>query len=119
MLGVKFDSYNGEAFYSDKMDEVVDILRDKGLLTESDGAQVVDLSELNIPPCIVLKSDGATIYATRDIAAALYRHRTYDFYKNIYVVGIPQSLHFKQIFAVMKKAGWDWQMIVFTLVSVL
>ena len=108
MLGVKFDSYNGEAFYSDKMDEVVDILRDKGLLTESDGAQVVDLSELNIPPCIVLKSDGATIYATRDIAAALYRHRTYDFYKNIYVVGIPQSLHFKQIFAVMKKAGWDW-----------
>ena len=80
----------------------------KELLTESDGAQVVDLSELNIPPCIVLKSDGATIYATRDIAAALYRHRTYDFYKNIYVVGIPQSLHFKQIFAVMKKAGWDW-----------
>lgn len=108
MLGVSFDSYNGEAFYSDKMDEVVDILRDKGLLVESDGAQVVDLSELNIPPCIVLKSDGATIYATRDIAAALYRHRTYDFYKNIYVVGIPQSLHFKQIFAVMKKAGWEW-----------
>lgn len=108
MLGVKFDSYNGEAFYSDKMDEVVEILRDKGLLVESEGAQVVDLSELNIPPCIVLKSDGATIYATRDIAAALYRHRTYDFYKNIYVVGTPQALHFKQIFAVMKKAGWDW-----------
>ena len=108
MLGVKFDSYNGEAFYSDKMDEIVEILRDKGLLTESDGAQVVDLSELNIPPCIILKSDGATIYATRDIAAALYRHRTYDFYKNIYVVGIPQSLHFKQIFAVMDKAGWEW-----------
>ena len=108
MLGVKFDSYNGEAFYSDKMDEVVDILRDKGLLVESDGAQVVDLSDLNMPPCIILKSDGATIYATRDIAAALYRHRTYDFYKNIYVVGIPQSLHFKQIFAVMDKAGWEW-----------
>lgn len=108
MLGVEFDSYNGEAFYSDKMDEVVNILRDKGLLTESDGAQVVDLSELNIPPCIILKSDGATIYATRDIAAALYRHRTYDFYKNIYVVGIPQALHFKQIFTVMKKAGWEW-----------
>ncbi len=107
-LGVKFDSYNGEAFYSDKMDEVVDILREKNLLTESDGAQVVDLSELNIPPCIVLKSDGATIYATRDIAAALYRHRTYDFDKNIYVVGIPQALHFKQIFAVMEKAGWEW-----------
>ncbi len=108
MLGVEFDSYNGEAFYSDKMNEVVEILREKKLLTESDGAQVVDLSELNIPPCIILKSDGATIYATRDIAAALYRYRTYDFYKNIYVVGTPQALHFKQIFAVMKKAGWDW-----------
>ena len=108
MLGVEFDSYNGEAFYSDKMDEVVEILREKGLLTVSDGAQVVDLSELNVPPCIILKSDGATIYATRDIAAALYRHRTYNFDKNIYVVGTPQALHFKQIFAVMKKAGWDW-----------
>ena len=108
MLGVAFDSYNGEAFYSDKMDEVVDILRDKGLLVESQGAQVVDLSDVNMPPCIILKSDGATIYATRDIAAALYRHRTYDFYKNIYVVGIPQSLHFKQIFEVMKRAGWEW-----------
>lgn len=108
MLGVHFDSYNGEAFYSDKMDEIVEILREKGLLVESDGAQVVDLSELNIPPCIILKSDGATIYATRDMAAALYRHRTYHFYKNIYVVGTPQALHFKQIFAVMKKAGWEW-----------
>ena len=108
MLGVKFDSYNGEAFYSDKMDEVVEILRSKGLLTESDGAQVVDLSDLNMPPCIILKSDGATIYATRDIAAALYRHRTYDFYKNIYVVGTPQALHFKQIFEVMHRAGWSW-----------
>ena len=108
MLGVSFDSYNGEAFYSDKMDEVADILRDKGLLVESQGAQVVDLSDVNMPPCIILKSDGATIYATRDIAAALYRHRTYDFYKNIYVVGIPQSLHFKQIFEVMKRAGWEW-----------
>lgn len=108
MLGVKFDSYNGESFYSDKMPEIVEILKEKGLLTESDGAQVVDLSELNIPPCIILKSDGATIYATRDIAAALYRHRTYNFYKNIYVVGTAQALHFQQIFAVMKKAGWDW-----------
>lgn len=107
-LGIKFDSYNGEAFYSDKMDEIVDILRDKGLLTESEGAQVVDLSEENMPPCIILKSNGATIYATRDIAAALYRHRTYNFHKNIYVVGTPQALHFKQFFTVMKKAGWDW-----------
>ena len=108
MLGVSFDSYNGEAFYSDKMQEVVDILHDKGLLVESQGAQVVDLSDENMPPCIILKSDGATIYATRDIAAALYRHRTYNFDKNIYVVGIPQTLHFKQIFSVMKRAGWDW-----------
>ncbi|MDD6214652.1 MAG: arginine--tRNA ligase [Firmicutes bacterium] len=108
MLGVSFDSYAGESFYTDKMSEIVDILREKNLLVESDGAQVVDLSELNVPPCIILKSDGATIYATRDIAAALYRHRTYNFYKNIYVVGTPQALHFKQIFAVMKKAGWDW-----------
>lgn len=108
MLGVKFDSYNGEAFYSDKMQEVVDILREKGLLVESQGAQVVDLSDLNMPPCIILKSDGATIYATRDIAAALYRHRTYNFDKNIYVVGTPQALHFKQIFAVMERAGWEW-----------
>ena len=108
MLGVKFDSYNGEAFYSDKMDEVVDLLREAKLLVESDGAQVVDLSDLNMPPCIILKSDGETIYATRDIAAALYRHRTYNFDKNIYVVGTPQALHFKQIFATMERAGWEW-----------
>ncbi|MDO5398850.1 MAG: arginine--tRNA ligase [bacterium] len=108
MLNVKFDSFNGEAFYSDKMDEVVDILKEKGLLVESQGAQVVDLEDMNMPPCIILKSDGATIYATRDIAAALYRHRTYDFDKNIYVVGTPQTLHFKQIFEVMKRAGWEW-----------
>ena len=108
MLGVSFDSYAGESFYSDKMPEVVELLKEKNLLEESNGAQVVDLSELNVPPCIILKADGATIYATRDIAAALYRHRTYDFHKNIYVVGTPQALHFKQIFAVMKKAGWDW-----------
>jgi len=108
MLGVKFDSYNGEAFYSDKMDEVVELLRKANLLVESDGAQVVDLSDMNMPPCIILKSDGATIYATRDIAAALYRHRTYNFDKNIYVVGTPQALHFKQIFETMKRAGWEW-----------
>ncbi len=108
MLGVSFDSYAGESFYGDKMQEVVDILREKNLLTESDGAQVVMLDDMNMPPCIILKSDGATIYATRDIAAALYRKRTYDFYKNIYVVGTPQALHFRQIFEVMKRAGWDW-----------
>lgn len=108
LLGVKFDSYNGEAFYSDKMQEVVDILDEKGLLVESEGAKVVDLSDMNIPPCIILKSNGATIYATRDIAAALYRRRTYNFYKNIYVVGTPQALHFRQIFSVMQRAGWEW-----------
>ena len=108
MLGVSFDSYAGESFYGDKMQEVVDILTDKKLLVESDGAQVVNLDEINTPPCIILKSDGATIYATRDIAAALYRKRTYDFNKNIYVVGTPQALHFKQIFRVIKKAGFDW-----------
>ena len=108
MLGVSFDSYNGEAFYSDKMDEVVEMLREADILTESEGAQVVDLSDMNMPPCIILKSDGATIYATRDIAAALYRHRPYNFDKNIYVVGLPQSLHFRQIFETMKRAGWEW-----------
>lgn len=107
-LGISFDSYAGESFYSDKMQEVVDILTEKGLLEESEGAQVVDLSEENIPPCMVLKSDGATTYATRDIAAAIYRKRTYDFYKSIYVVGTPQALHFKQIFSTLKKAGFDW-----------
>lgn len=107
-LDVSFDSYAGESFYSDKMDEVVQILSEKNLLTESEGAQVVMLDEQDIPPCIILKSDGATIYATRDLAAALYRHRTYDFHKNIYVVGLPQALHFKQIFSVLDKAGYDW-----------
>lgn len=107
-LGISFDSYAGESFYSDKMQEVVELLSEKKLLTESEGAQVVDLSDENMPPCIILKSDGATIYATRDMAAALYRKRTYDFYKNIYVVGIPQSLHFNQIFTVLGKAGFEW-----------
>lgn len=108
MLNISFDSYAGESFYSDKMQEVVDLLDEKGLLTESDNAKVVNLDDKNIPPCIIVKSDGATIYATRDLAAAIYRHRTYDFYKNIYVVGIPQALHFNQIFSVLKKMGYDW-----------
>lgn len=108
MLGISFDSYNGESFYSDKMQEVVDTLNEKGLLVDSDGAKIVDLSEENLTPCIILKSNGTTIYATRDIAAALYRHRTYNFDKNIYVVGTPQALHFKQIFSVIKKGFGDW-----------
>lgn len=107
-LGVSFDSYAGESFYSDKMQEVVDILDEKGLLVDSEGAKVVSLEDKNMPPCIILKSNGTTIYATRDIAAALYRKRTYDFYKNIYVVGTPQALHFNQIFSVIEKAGYEW-----------
>lgn len=108
MLGISFDSFAGESFYSDKMPEIVDILRKKSLLEESDGAQVVRFDDPNMPPCIILKSDGSTIYATRDIAAALYRKRHYDFYKNIYVVGTPQALHFKQVFGVLKKMGFEW-----------
>ena len=107
-LGMEFDNYNGESFYAKMSDEVVSMLREKGLLVESEGAQVVPLDEYNIPPCIILKSDGTTIYATRDIAAILYRYRNYHFYKNIYVVGIPQALHFKQVFSTLKKAGCDY-----------
>ncbi|MEG0873026.1 MAG: arginine--tRNA ligase [Clostridia bacterium] len=101
MLGYKFDSYNGEAFYNDKMGEVVDILKEKGVLIESQGAQVVNVGE-NMPPCIVLKSNGSTIYATRDLAAILYRARTYNFTKAIYVTGSEQILHFKQVFEAAK-----------------
>lgn len=107
-LGVEFDSYAGESFYGDKMDEVVDILEEKGILTESNGAQVVMLDEYNMPPTIIKKADGATIYATRDLAAAIYRKRTYDFFKNIYVVGTPQSLHFRQVFKTLELAGFEW-----------
>ncbi|MBC5625950.1 arginine--tRNA ligase [Clostridium sp. NSJ-49] len=108
IFNVKFDSYAGEAFYNDKMDVVVNELRDKGLLVESNGAQVVMLDEYNMPPCIVLKADGASIYATRDLAAAMYRKNKYNFYKCIYVVGTPQALHFKQVFKVLELAGHEW-----------
>jgi len=107
-FNIEFDSYNGESFYTDKMGEVVQMLRDKGLLVESNGAQIVDLEKFNMPPCLILKSDGATIYATRDLAAALYRYRTYDFHKCLYVVGNTQALHFKQIFTVLKLMGFEW-----------
>ncbi|HSR03704.1 MAG TPA: arginine--tRNA ligase [Proteiniclasticum sp.] len=107
-LGVEFDSYAGESFYGDKMDEVVDILEEKGILTESNGAKVVMLDEYNMPPTIIRKADGATIYATRDLAAAIYRKRTYDFHKNIYVVGTPQALHFRQVFKTLSMAGFEW-----------
>ena len=107
-LGVSFDSYAGESFYNDKMEPVVQELRDKGLLTESQGAQVVDLSEDNMPPCLILKSDGATIYATRDLAAAIYRQNTYHFDKCLYVVAYQQDLHFRQVFRVLEKMGYPW-----------
>ena len=108
LLGVKFDSFAGEAFYNDKMQVVIDELREKNLLTESNGAQVVMLDEYNMPPCIILKEDGATIYATRDLAAANYRKNTYDFDKCIYVVGTPQALHFKQVFKTLELSGKEW-----------
>jgi arginyl-tRNA synthetase len=106
-MGVSFDNYNGESFYSDRIPYVVDMLTKKGLLVESDGAKVVMLDEYQLPPCIILKSDGTTIYASRDIASVLYREETYKFHKNIYVVGSPQALHFRQVFSVLKKAGYS------------
>ena len=108
LLGVEFDSLNGEAFYNDKMDEAVKILGDKGLLKESKGASIVDLDDVNLPPAMIKKSDGATLYITRDIATAMYRARTYNFVKNVYVVGQEQSNHFRQLKAVLKKMGFDW-----------
>ncbi len=108
MLDIHFDSYAGESFYSDKMGPIVDELIQKGLLTESRGAQVVDLEEYNMPPCIILKSDGSSLYATRDMAAAQYRKNTYDFDKCLYVVAYQQNLHFKQFFKVLEMMGKDW-----------
>ena len=108
LLGVEFDSLNGEAFYNDKMDEAVQILEEKGLLKESKGASIVELDDVNLPPAMIKKSDGATLYITRDIATAIYRARTYNFVKNIYAVGQEQSNHFRQLKAVLKKMGFDW-----------
>lgn len=108
LLGVKFDSTAGESFYSDKMEAVVEEIESKGLLVTSNGAQVVMLDEYNMPPCIIKKADGATMYATRDLAAAMYRKKNYDFYKSLYVVGMDQTLHFKQVFTTLKLMGHDW-----------
>lgn len=108
-LGIDFDSYNGEAFYNDKMEEVVQLLAEKGLLEESKGAQVVNLEKYGIEhPALIKKSDGATLYITRDLAAAIYRKRTYDFAKAIYVVGQEQTAHFKQLKAVLAEMGYAW-----------
>ncbi|MGY4795762.1 arginine--tRNA ligase [Lysinibacillus fusiformis] len=106
LLGIDFDAFTGEAFYNDKMTPVVTELTDKGLLVESDGAYVVEMGEM--PPCLITKTDGATLYATRDLAAALYRQQHYQPKKMFYVVGNEQSLHFKQLFQVIEKMGYPW-----------
>lgn len=108
LLNIKFDSYAGESFYNDKMQPVIDELKEKGLLTESDGAMVVDLTKYDMPPCLILRSDGASLYATRDLAAAYYRKNVYDFDKCLYVVAYQQNLHFQQIFKVLELLGKPW-----------
>lgn len=108
MLNIKFDSYAGESFYSDKMPKVVKIMEDKGLLKDSQGAKIVDLEPYGMPPALIKKRDGSTLYITRDIAAAIYRKETYNFYKNIYVVGAQQNLHFQQWFKIIDLMGFDW-----------
>ena len=108
ILGMEFDSYNGESFYNDKMGAVIDELKEKGLITVSEGAQIVDLEAYNMPPCLITKKDGSSLYATRDIAAALYRQNTYHFTKCLYVTGLEQKLHFAQCFKVIELMGYDW-----------
>ena len=108
LLDIEFDSYNGESFYSDKMDDVIKAIRDKVLLKESKGTNIVDLEEYNMPPALITKNDGSTLYMTRDLAAAVYRKNTYDFDKCIYVVGSQQALHFQQVFKVLELMGFDW-----------
>lgn len=107
-LDIKFDSYAGESFYNDKMQPIIDELAEKGLLVESEGAKIVDLEKYGMPPCIILRSDGASLYATRDLAAACYRKERYDFDKCLYVVAYQQNLHFKQIFKVLELMGKPW-----------
>ncbi len=108
LLGISFDSYLGECFYRDKVPALVEELKEKGLLAESQGAQVIDLEEYHMPPCLITKSDGGSIYHSRDIAAILYRKEQYHFEKCLYVTGLEQSLHFKQIFKAIEVMGYDW-----------
>lgn len=108
LLDIEFDSYAGESFYSDKMDDVIKTIQDKGLLKESQGTNVVDLEEYNMPPALITKNDGSTLYMTRDLAAAVYRKNNYNFDKCIYVVGSQQSLHFQQLFKVLELVGFEW-----------
>ncbi len=108
MLGIKYDSYAGESFYSDKMPRFVKELEDKGLIEEDDGAQLVRLDDYGLTPALITKSDGSTLYITRDIAAAVYRKETYNFYKNIYVVASQQNLHFQQWIKILELMGYEW-----------
>lgn len=108
MLDVKFDSFNGEAFSAQKMDEPIQLLRDKDLLTKSRGAEIVDLDEYNLPPLLIIKSNGTTTYITRDLATALFRKRMYGFAKSLYVVGAEQEVYFKQLRMALKKMGFNW-----------
>src|SRR5699024_7468444 len=108
LLNIKFDSYTGESFYSDKMPRVINELEEKNLMKESRGADIVDLESYDMPPALIKKSDGSTLYATRDIAAAIYRKEHYDFHKNIYVVGSQQILHFKQWMKIIELMGYNW-----------
>lgn len=108
LLDVDFDSYAGESFYRDKTSAVVDELKEKGMLKESEGAFIVDLEEYDMTPCLIMKKDGSSIYATRDLAAIFYRKNTYDFEKCIYVTGMEQKLHFAQVFKVVELMGYEW-----------
>ena len=108
LLDIDFDSYVGESFYSDKMPAVIEELKEKGLLIESDGAMIVDLEDSKLPPALIQKRDGSTLYLTRDLASAFYRKKVYNFDKSIYVVGSQQELHFKQCFSIINKLGYDW-----------
>lgn len=110
ILDIEFDSYAGESFYNDKMTSVIEELREKNLLKSSDGARIIELEAYNMPPCLITKKDGSSLYATRDIAAAIYRKQTYDFDKCIYVTGLEQKLHFAQWFKVVELMGYDWYM---------
>lgn len=108
LLGIRFDSYAGESFYNDKMDKPVQELKEKGLLEEDEGALLVRLEEFNMPPALMIKKDGATLYHTRDVAAAIYRKETYNFHKALYVTGAAQSLHFNQLFKIVELMGYEW-----------
>ncbi|MDO4711559.1 MAG: arginine--tRNA ligase [Peptostreptococcaceae bacterium] len=108
LLGIRFDSFNGESFYSDKMPKVIEDMEKKGILLDSQGAKIVDLEAYDMPPALIMKKDGSTLYITRDLAAAIYRKETYDFFRNVYVVGTPQELHFRQWKKVLELMGYEW-----------